>query len=109
MINHEMENQQEQESYQYQPRSNPSYEPQKQYQQAAAYYDQDCYRDDMQPRASIMTVRHTDKLQELREKCFQRLSNQRQQLIKERRFSQMPQPKAGPNYEIPSIGQNSTS
>lgn len=39
MINHEMDNQQEQESYQYQPLSNPSYEPQKQYQQAAAYYD----------------------------------------------------------------------
>jgi hypothetical protein len=37
-----------------------------------------------------MSVQQTNKLQELREKCFDRLAKQRQEMIKERRYSQMP-------------------
>jgi hypothetical protein len=95
MINHDM-NDQNQDEY------IPAY-PNQQYQgqqyPPAVRYSSDNYQnfsnlDEIQPRPSIMTVRQSNKLQELREKCFERLALQRKAMIHERRHSQMPQSKS---------------
>jgi hypothetical protein len=88
MINHDMEDQSQNN---YATNYVPNYAPQ-QYVSQQQHYQATYSDNELQPRASVMSIRQTNKLQELREKCFERLANQRQAMIKQRRYSQMPTP-----------------